>query len=76
MYSKVVKVKNSVFISVTKAQLTELGLQMGDRVELNRPGKKMLEVIPSQHEDMARTIQFSAEFIEKYRPALEALAKK
>jgi putative addiction module antidote len=82
MLRKVFKTGNSVVVSLPKDALDYLGLVEGAEVavDLDRekrqivitPVEKPL-VIAGVDENFARQV---AEFIEQYRPALEALAKE
>lgn len=79
MVRKVFKTGNSFVISLPKNSMEQLGLQEGSEVSLTvepeegrliiEPAKKQIvEIDPA----FARQVE---EFIEQYRPALEALAK-
>jgi len=79
MQRKIFKTGNSVVVSLPKGTLDFLNLAEGDEVsvELDREQRKIiispLEGVPAGvDETFARQV---AEFIEQYRPALEALAK-
>jgi putative addiction module antidote len=80
MIRKIFKTDNSIAVSIPKDILEQLDLSEGDdvSVELDReqrqivisPVEKPLAV--SVNEEFARQVN---DFIEEYRPALEALAK-
>jgi putative addiction module antidote len=79
MLRKVFKTGNSVVVSVPKEALDFLGLTEGSEVsiELDRERRQVIispvdTTLPGVDETFARQV---AEFIEQYRPALEALAK-
>lgn len=82
MLRKVFKTGNSVVISLPKDALDYLGLEEGVQVsvDLDRE-KRRIVITPVEKplaiagvdETFARQV---AEFIEEYRPALEALAKE
>ncbi|MBI5456741.1 AbrB/MazE/SpoVT family DNA-binding domain-containing protein [Candidatus Kaiserbacteria bacterium] len=76
MTQKVLKVGSSAAVTIPKKSLAELGLKIGDRVTLtvNREHKSIV-VQPSVSVD-AETVQWARDFIEKYRSALEALARQ
>jgi putative addiction module antidote len=76
MTQKVLKVGSSAAVTIPKKSLAELGLKIGDRVTLtiNREHKNIV-VRPSVSVD-AETVKWARGFIEKYRPALEALARQ
>jgi putative addiction module antidote len=80
MRRKVFKTGNSLVVSLPKDMLEPLGVHDGTdvSVELDRKNHQILirpAESPSVHltEDFARQVD---EFIEEYRPALEALARK
>ncbi len=80
MQRKIFKTGNSLVVSLPKDALDFLGLTEGEEVslELDR-GQRRIIVRPARatltdvDEAFARQV---ADFIEEYRPALEALAKK
>lgn len=79
MVRKIFKTGNSLVISLPKESIQSLGLQEGSEVEVAidkdentiiiRPVKQLLAEID---ESFAQQLN---DFIEQYRPALEALAK-
>jgi putative addiction module antidote len=78
---KIFKTGNSLVVSLPKEVLEPLGISDGAdvSVELNR--KKSEIVIRPTHSPLATSVdeEFARQvndFIEEYRPALEALAKK
>ena len=79
MQRKVFRTGNSIVVSLPKDALDFLGITEGSevRVELDKERKRLI-IAPAQPglsvigEDFARQV---SEFIERYRPALEALAK-
>ncbi|RJQ36690.1 AbrB/MazE/SpoVT family DNA-binding domain-containing protein [Candidatus Parcubacteria bacterium] len=76
MTQKVLKVGSSAAVTIPKRTLEELGLKVGDRVsvEIN---KKQASVVIKPHKTVDReTLDWTRKFIERYRPALEALAKR
>jgi antitoxin component of MazEF toxin-antitoxin module len=72
---KVITIGNSSGILIPKSQLAALGLKVGDTVEVSAaPGKpNSLRVTPAESAELA---DWTKSFLENYRPALEALAKK
>jgi antitoxin component of MazEF toxin-antitoxin module len=81
MLRKVFKTGNSLVVSLPKDLLESLGMRDGTdvSVELDRKNRQIL-IRPAElslagglSEDFARQV---GEFIEQYRPALEALARK
>jgi antitoxin MazE len=79
MQRKVFKAGNSIVVSLPKDALEFLGITEGSEVtvELDREQQQLI-IAPARpevsliDEDFARQV---SEFIERYRPALEALAK-
>jgi putative addiction module antidote len=77
---KIFKTGNSTVVSLPKEALDYLGVTEGTEVsiELDQEGRRIIiapiqETIPGVDEAFARQV---AEFIEQYRPALNALAKE
>jgi len=76
MIQKVLKIGSSIGITIPKKTAQELGISAGDAVEFTfNKGRKQFTVEPlaSINQDL---VVWTKDFIEKYRPALEALAKK
>ena len=79
MQRKVFRTGNSIVVSLPKDALDFLGITEGSEVtvELDKERQRLV-IAPAQPEvsvigeDFARQV---SEFIERYRPALEALAK-
>lgn len=79
MTQKVLKVGSSAAVTIPKKSLEELGLKIGDQVSVEvdkshktvsiKPAKKLFQ------EDQ-KILDWTKKFIERYRSALEALAKK
>ncbi len=74
MTQKIIKVGSSAAVTISKKSLENLGLKIGDRVKVSELHKKMV-IEPSVEID-TEVIDWTKKFIEKYRPALEALAQK
>ena len=76
MAQKVLKVGSSAAVTIPRSSLQELGLKIGDSVTLtvNKKNKQVV-IEPSVSVD-AELVAWAKDFIEKYRPALEALARK
>jgi putative addiction module antidote len=79
MLRKVFKTGNSMVVSIPKDSLDFLGLAEGSEVsvELDRERRQVViapvdTTLPGVDETFAQQV---AEFIEQYRPALDALAK-
>jgi putative addiction module antidote len=80
MVRKIFKTGNSMVVSLPKDTLDFLGLVEGAEVsvELDREGRRIVitpvgTALPGVNEEFAHQV---AEFIEQYRPALEALAQR
>ncbi len=82
MTQKVLKVGSSAAVTIPKESLKELGLKIGDLVNVYIVGqrlvvsKKKLSNISLLQDEEREILNFAKNFIERYRPALEALAKK
>ena len=76
MTQKVLKVGDSAAVTIPKKSLVELGLHPGDSVSV-RIDKKQRRVYiePAIKEVDKELLDWTKKFIERYRPALEALAK-
>ena len=76
MSQKILKVGTSAAVTIPKKALEMLGLKIGDRVELGiNKRTRGINIEPIVKAD-AELIEWTKKFIERYRPALEALAKK
>jgi antitoxin MazE len=80
MLRKVFKTGNSIVVSLPKDSLDFLGLAEGSEVsvELDRERRQVIiapvdRALPGVDETFAQQV---AEFIEQYRPALKALARR
>ena len=76
MAQKIIKIGSSIGITIPRKSADELGLVVGDSVEfsVNKENKSIL-IEPSVLVD-TETIEWARTFIERYRPALKALAEK
>ena len=84
MLQKVLQVGNSAAVTIPVPALKELGLMVGDQVEVkikNRPLK--IEIIPAGKKVLKKTsgitpefVKSVEEFIKEYRPVLAELAKR
>lgn len=77
MTQKVLKVGSSVAVTISQKSLKELGLKVGDKVsvEIDKKSRKVL-IEPFVEEVNKELLEWTRRFISRYRPALEALAKK
>ena len=77
MTQKVLQVGSSAGVIIPKKTLGQLGLQIGDEinVEVDTKRKKVFIEPVSKTVDK-ELLNWTRKFIEKYRPALEALARK
>lgn len=81
MLRKVFRTGNSIVVSLPREMLDTLGIGEGQQisVELDRVNRQILirpaqtPIVASIDDGFARQVN---EFIERYRPALEALARK
>ncbi len=77
MAQKILKVGSSAAVTIPKASLEELGLKIGDRVAVRVDSKRrIVSIEPVEGKIDRELIDWTKRFIAKYRPALEALAKK
>lgn len=76
MAQKVIKIGKSTGITIPREILGEMRLKVGDQVSIEYNKKKRsFHVRPSIEID-EELLDWTEKFIEEYRPALEALAKK
>ena len=77
MTQKVLKVGSSAAVTLPKEMLKEAGLRIGDRVRVEFNEKSAVFIIrPFGVEKNKELQEWTTQFIKRYRPALEALAKK
>jgi antitoxin component of MazEF toxin-antitoxin module len=77
MTQKIIKVGTSSAVVLPKAELRRLGLKAGNLMAVSFNAKrKIFEIEPLAQEIDKDTLDWTRKFIKKYRPALEALAKK
>jgi len=76
MTQKVLKVGSSAAVTIPKKSLEELGLKVGDRVAVEIDKKSKAVIIKPLVKVDKELIDWTNKFIDRYRPALEALAKK
>ena len=79
MTQKVLKVGSSAAVTISKKALEELGLNVGDQVDVEFDRKrKSISIRPRKklsREDV-KIAKLALNFIERYREDLEALANK
>jgi antitoxin component of MazEF toxin-antitoxin module len=77
MTQKVLRVGSSAAVTIPRKALGELGLAVGDKVsvEIDKRQRKVF-IEPVVKEVDRELLDWTKRFIAKYRPALEALAKK
>lgn len=76
MIQKVLRVGSSAAVTIPKKSLAELGLKIGDRVSVNIDRKRPAVLIEPAGKVDREILEWTRRFIKRYRPALEALAKK
>ncbi len=77
MTQKVLQVGSSAGVIIPKKTLGQLGLQIGDEINLEFDTKRKKAFIERASTIVDRELlDWTRKFIEKYRPALEALAKQ
>ena len=77
MTQKVLKVGSSAAVTIPKKLLEELGLKIGDQVSVEIDKRNQTVLIEPVNKKIDRELlNWTKKFINRYRPALEALAKK
>jgi len=76
MIQKVLKVGSSAVVTLPKKSLKELGIKIGDEVIVDVDRKRQRVVVEPIQKIDEELLRWTDAFIERYRPALEALAKK
>lgn len=79
MTQKLIKIGDSAGVTIPKKSLKDLGLEIGDDVEVTvDPCRKVVSIKPADElspED-AKIAKLTLRFIDRYRKDLEALAQK
>ncbi len=76
MTQKVIQVGTSAAVIIPKESLKELGMKVGDRVQVEvRAEDKSVTVRPLATVDQ-ELVSWTKDFIQKYHQALEALARQ
>lgn len=79
MRQKVLRVGTSAGVIIPKKTLQELGLKIGDYLQVDADSKTLSMVIRPEYvlsKEDKKIMRFGYEFIREYRKDLEALAKK
>jgi putative addiction module antidote len=76
MIQKILKVGSSAAVTIPKKSLDELGLEPGDQVLVEIDKNRRAVIIEPAVTVESEILTWTKKFIEKYRTALEALAKK
>ena len=77
MTQKVLKVGSSAAVTIPKGSLKELGLAIGDQVNVVVDKKSKRMIIEAAASEIDREVlDWTDTFIKRYRPALDALSKK
>lgn len=78
MSQKVIKVGSSMAVTIPKETANELGITLGQKVRLEVDKKRLAFTYVTQRSARPRQelIEWTDRFIKRYRPMLEALAKK
>jgi len=76
MIQKVLRVGSSAVVTLPKKSLQELGIKIGDEVIVDVDRKRRRVVVEPVQKIDGELLRWTDAFIERYRSALEALAKK
>ena len=84
MIQKILQVGNSAAVTIPKYMLAEMGLLVGDRIDIRATEKPLrIEIVPSHQTVLrkksgitARFVRSVEDFIRVYKPVLEELAKR
>ena len=76
MTQKVLQIGSSAGVTLPKILLEELGLKIGDQVQVKIDKNRKTVVIEPNIQIDRELLDWTEKFIEQYRPALKALAKK
>jgi len=76
MTQKILKVGSSAAVTIPKNSLEELGIKVGDSVSVEVDKKNQTFIVKPASAQNLETRAWTKKFIERYRPALDALAKQ
>ena len=76
MIQKVLKVGSSAAVTIPKKSLRELGIAVGDKVSVEVDASERTLSVRASGAANRELLEWSKAFIKRYRPALEALARK
>lgn len=77
MIQKILRVGTSAAVTLPKASLEALGMQIGDQVEVNIKNDAVTVRLAKKKSAREKKItELSLNFIERYRKDLESLARK
>lgn len=84
MLQKVLQVGNSAAVTIPSPVLKELGLMVGDQVEIRSSTKPLkIEIVPTSKKFLRKSSGITPEFVDSvdefikaYRPVLAELAKR
>jgi len=77
MPQKVIKVGTSAAVTIPKALMDKLHIHVGDEVHVTSgPKRGSFVVTVTGRQVDKKLVDWTEKFIDRYRPALEALAKK
>ena len=76
MIQKVIIIGSSAGITIPKESLKELGLKIGDKVRVEVKPEKGQVIVESVTGERSEVIDWTDQFIEKYKVALKALSQK
>lgn len=76
MVQKILQVGTSAAVTISKESLSALNFNIGDRVNVEIDKKRQAVVVSPLVSLDPELLEWTDKFINKYRPALEELAKK
>jgi putative addiction module antidote len=77
MTQKVIQIGSSAGVTLSKETLKKLGLKVGDRVQVEVDDKSRVVSVRAVKVERNKEVgDWTKKFIDRYRPALEELAKK
>lgn len=76
MVQKILQVGTSAAVTISKESLSALNFNIGDRVEVDIDKKRKAVIVKPLIKVDSELLDWTNKFIDKYRSALEELARK